>query len=168
MGTGADETLQQADCISTSCRRSYLGEIEMPIKAENKARYPSNWKEIRLKILERAEDRCEFCKAPNRTRIARGGGEDVGTYMTDDCEVYCDETGEYLGQRRASNYDMHRMTDIVLTIAHLDHEPENCDPENLKALCQKCHLNYDKEHHKRNAAITRHNNKNITDMFGGI
>jgi 5-methylcytosine-specific restriction endonuclease McrA len=35
---------------------------------------------------------------------------------------------------------------IVLTIAHMDHTPENCLPENLKALCQKCHNSYDAEH----------------------
>jgi 5-methylcytosine-specific restriction endonuclease McrA len=35
---------------------------------------------------------------------------------------------------------------VVLTIAHLDHTPENCAPENLKALCQKCHNTYDARH----------------------
>lgn len=33
----------------------------MPIKPENKNRYPSNWKEIRVDILKRANNRCEFC-----------------------------------------------------------------------------------------------------------
>jgi 5-methylcytosine-specific restriction endonuclease McrA len=28
----------------------------------------------------------------------------------------------------------------VLTVDHLDHRPENCEPENLIALCQRCHL----------------------------
>jgi len=32
---------------------------------------------------------------------------------------------------------------VVLTVAHLDHTPENCDPSNLKAWCQKCHNSYD-------------------------
>ena len=32
---------------------------------------------------------------------------------------------------------------IVLTVAHLDHTPENCDDENLRAMCQRCHLAYD-------------------------
>ena len=35
---------------------------------------------------------------------------------------------------------------ICLTIAHLDHTPENCERENLKALCQKCHNRYDAAH----------------------
>lgn len=28
----------------------------------------------------------------------------------------------------------------VLTVDHLDHDPANCDPDNLIALCQRCHL----------------------------
>ena len=32
---------------------------------------------------------------------------------------------------------------IVLTVAHLNHKPEDCRRENLRALCQSCHLTYD-------------------------
>lgn len=28
----------------------------------------------------------------------------------------------------------------TLTVHHLDGDPRNCKPENLAALCQKCHL----------------------------
>ncbi|WP_071789029.1 hypothetical protein [Leptolyngbya sp. Heron Island J] len=31
----------------------------------------------------------------------------------------------------------------TLTVAHLDHEPQNCDRDNLRALCSVCHLSYD-------------------------
>lgn len=127
----------------------------MPIKPENRARYPANWQEIRDAILLRAEHRCEQCKVPNHARIARGAGEDAGTFMTDDAYVYDALTGEQLGQCRMSDYDVGRMTNVVLTIAHLDHTPENCDPANLKALCQRCHLAYDAEHHKATAQATR-------------
>lgn len=44
---------------------------------------------------------------------------------------------------------------VVLTIAHLDHDTGNNDPANLKALCQKCHLSWDLDHHKRRSAATR-------------
>lgn len=58
----------------------------------------------------------------------------------------------------AENYKPHPITGskVVLTVAHLDHNPQNCADENLKALCQRCHLRYDIEHHKRNSANTRH------------
>lgn len=88
----------------------------MPIKPENKNRYPANWKAIRESILIRAHNCCEFCGVKNHT------------YRLNE------KTG--------------KMARIVLTIAHLDHTPENCDPENLRALCQRCHNRYDAEHRK--------------------
>lgn len=44
---------------------------------------------------------------------------------------------------------------VVLTVAHLDHDPGNSAPENLRAMCQRCHLTYDAELHARHAAETR-------------
>ena len=99
----------------------------MPIKPENKSRYPKNWKEIRQHILERASNKCEFCGVENHTyRLNETTGKEVR---------------------------------IVLTVAHLDNTPENCDPSNLRALCQKCHLSYDAKFHAENAKRTRINKK---------
>lgn len=102
----------------------------MPIKPENKNRYPKDWKQIRQRILERANNRCEVCGIQNYSMVER---------------VVSDRHGGMVS----------KMVRIVLTIAHLDNTPENCDPSNLKAMCQKCHINYDKEFHARNARITR-------------
>jgi 5-methylcytosine-specific restriction endonuclease McrA len=57
----------------------------------------------------------------------------------------------------AENYKPHPITQsrVVLTVAHLDHTPQNCNDGNLKALCQRCHLRYDSSHHIANAAATR-------------
>ena len=41
------------------------------------------------------------------------------------------------------------------TVAHLDHDPTNNDPTNLRALCQRCHLTHDAKLHAQHAAITR-------------
>ena len=91
----------------------------MPIRPENKDRYPKNWKtEIRPMILKRANNRCEFCGVENHTW------------------VWSEKENKY-GEKQ------HR---VILTIAHLDHSPENCDPSNLRALCQKCHNRYDAAH----------------------
>lgn len=137
----------------------------MPIKPENKHRYPTNWKEIRAMILERAGHKCEQCKVANHMRICRGSGDHADTYMTQEAEVFDADTGEYLGRMRMSDYNVGRMVNIVLTIAHLDHVPENCDPANLKALCQRCHLRYDAEHHAANARITRRAKLNNLELF---
>ena len=57
----------------------------------------------------------------------------------------------------AENYKPHPITGsrVILTVAHLDHDPSNCSDDNLRALCQKCHLSYDAEHHAKNARRTR-------------
>jgi 5-methylcytosine-specific restriction endonuclease McrA len=83
----------------------------MPIKPENKARYPKNWKQIREQILERANNCCEFCGVANHSHRFN---EKTGKYVT-----------------------------IVLTIAHMNEIIEDVRPENLRALCQRCHNQYD-------------------------
>ena len=95
----------------------------MPIRPENKARYPKNWKQIREAILKRANNRCEFCGRLNHSIVKNDQG---------------------------------KMIKVVLTIAHLNHTPEDCRPENLRALCQCCHNKYDAQHR----AETRRKHKN--------
>lgn len=104
------------------------GGLIMPIKPENRKRYPSNWKDIRNKILMRANNRCEFCGVENHSYVPKAGTE---------------------------NWEFPEPVKVVLTIAHLDHTPENCDPENLRALCQKCHNRYDAEHRRATRSHTR-------------
>ena len=85
----------------------------MPIRPENRARYPKNWTEISNAIDKRAGGRCEGSPAfPN-----------------------C----------RAEHHKPHPITGskVVLTTAHLDHRPENCEPDNLRRWCQRCHNTYD-------------------------
>lgn len=120
----------------------------MPIKPENKGKYPPNWKsEIRPAILERAENKCEFCGVVNHAIGARDGGG-----------VWHDENSIH----SMNNNDgwalwpdgFPAMVKIVLTIAHLDHDPTNNDPANLRALCQLCHNRYDVAHRQANRAAT--------------
>jgi hypothetical protein len=95
----------------------------MPIRPENRSRYPKNWPHISREVRRKACDRCE------------------GSPFYPDC--------------RAINGALHPVTDsiVVLTVAHLDHQPENCDPDNLRAWCQRCHNTYDMK--MRRAGITQ-------------
>ena len=43
-----------------------------------------------------------------------------------------------------AKFDTHKNT---LTVAHLNHTPMDCRPENLVAACAPCHLRYDAKHH---------------------
>ena len=97
----------------------------MPIRFEKRSRYPSDWRDIAAKIRARAGNRCE------------------GSPAYPDC--------------RAANGEPHPVTGsrVVLTVAHLDHTPEHCDDDNLRAWCQRCHLTYDAKHHAETARATR-------------
>jgi len=57
----------------------------------------------------------------------------------------------------AENGEPHPVTGskVFLTVAHLDHTPANCADDNLRALCMKCHLNYDQRLHQQHASETR-------------
>ena len=128
----------------------------MPIKPENKARYPKDWPEIRQCMLLRAKDHCEWhdCKAHNGDRGTWEAGEWI-KFSGPDSWRLTDLDG-----------NPRRMTRIVLTIAHLDHTPENCEPSNLRALCQRHHLAYDQRHHLETAYATRKARACTADMFG--
>lgn len=129
----------------------------MPIRAERKALYPPNWSEISTSVREFAGQRCEFCSARNH---AWGYRDEEKRFH----ECPRDGFGRDYG-RPPFDFGAHRIIEIVLTVAHLDHDETNCDWANLKALCQRCHLNYDAKHHARNAATTRHRKMETIDMF---
>ena len=40
--------------------------------------------------------------------------------------------------------DQLRVTRVNLAAAHLDHDPANSAPSNLRSLCQRCHLFHDR------------------------
>ena len=109
------------------------------------SRYPDNWKDISHHIrFERAGGRCE-------------------------CAGECDT---HNGRCDAKHNEPHPVTEssVILTTAHLgvdrpDGKPgdkrDKMDvrPENLKAMCQRCHLLFDLDEHMQNAAETRRQNR---------
>lgn len=113
----------------------------MPIKDENKGKYPANWKEIRAGILKRAAGRCE---------------------CTGECGLHT-TTGRCIEMNGSPA--KFAKGKVVLTVAHLNHVESDCRPENLKAMCQRCHLRYDVEHHRQSARQTRRKKKNTMEMF---
>ena len=114
----------------------------MPIRPENRARYPKDWPEISRRIREdRASNQCE---------------------CTGECglwHVIVPETGRQIDltdglkcvgvlepvRCTARNGEPHPVTKskVVLTTAHKDHQPENIADDNLAAWCQRCHNRYD-------------------------
>jgi hypothetical protein len=121
----------------------------MPIKPENRSRYPRQWGAIRAAILVRADNCCEWpgCGVSNRS---------VGIWKAGVFFKLADSR-LHLDARTAIQMEVagDRLTEIVLTVAHLDHTPEHCDQDNLRAWCQRHHLAYDQEHHVTTAYMTR-------------
>lgn len=169
----------------------------MPIRPENRARYPKDWPAISASIRERAAHRCEHeddelgrCSA---RQYAVGHWERRRNVFTRrECWCWRPTCGN--GPHGCAGQGLHwpglqrftfaeardfaaacndddawseapRLIVIVLTVAHLDHNPENCDPENLRAWCQRHHLAYDHEHHLASAHATRRARSGTLELF---
>lgn len=109
----------------------------MPIRPENKARYPKNWREIVAHIRERSGGRCEFIVDGFRCK--------------------------------AVHLSLHPITGalVVLTVAHLNHTPEDCRDENLLHACQRCHNRYDAKTRTAGKRERARAAKASSDLFGG-
>lgn len=107
----------------------------MPIKPQNLARYPADWKDIVAAVRERSGNRCE------------------GSLMWPNCRAANGEPHPATGSK------------VVLTTAHLDHTPETRDINQLRHWCQRCHLGYDAKHHAQTAAATRRARANTLELF---
>ena len=128
----------------------------MPIRPELRKFYGRVWRTVtRPRILKRAGDKCEQCGVPNHTEVKRVGGcwlEVTVCWKLGATQVWMTCTRAALESKPEGRI---RKVRIVLTVAHLNHVSGDDRDENLKALCQWCHLNYDLLHHKE----TRTNRK---------
>lgn len=118
----------------------------MPIKPENRSKYPKNWKEISERIrFEKARNRCEVCGVLNHAIIYRMNNGSFRYASEADFDlIYYRKKNSHSSLSESIKY--HGFVRVVLTTAHLDHNPENCGDDNLKAMCQKCHNSYDRSH----------------------
>ena len=63
--------------------------------------------------------------------------------------------------------DRLRVTRVILAAAHLDHDPMNSAPSNLKSLCQRCHMLHDRPYHLAQRWLTYRMRWAIGDLFLG-
>lgn len=135
----------------------------MPIKPENRRRYPPDWPAIVEQVRERSGNCCEGSPAFPDCRVPNGavGYRDAGRWVQLGESV--DAAAQYVD---AAIEDGFRVVRIVLTCGHLDHTPENCEPANLRHWCQRCHLHYDQQHHAQTAYMTRKARAATPDLFG--
>jgi len=130
----------------------------MPILPENKHLYPKNWKEISERIrFIRADNRCEFCGVEN---YSVGYHEENLFYVMakppyNHPEGLRDYKAALEIKELFNEWQEPKCIVIVLTTAHLDHNPENNEEENLKALCQRCHNRHDTPHRIQTRKATK-------------
>jgi hypothetical protein len=113
------------------------------------SRYPKHWPELRELVRERDHERCRFCCVPNGARILRELADPFRWIDEDDFDVGIEADGD---DYEPTHGDVVR---IVLTVAHLDHDVAHNGPDNLAALCQRCHLRLDRRQHADSSARTR-------------
>lgn len=132
----------------------------MPMQRE---RYPENWEQISEYIrFERAGNKCEWCGAPNGQLIYRNPDRPEEYTIVPD-PISQDEVYRIFGGKPIS--ELGKVVRVILTVAHLGvphddgrpgdkHDKLDIRPENLAALCQRCHLLYDLPDHIANRRRT--------------
>jgi hypothetical protein len=107
--------------------------------------YPENWPQLALELKEKANWTCENCdrpcrkygEKPHRFELRLLEHKESDRWASD---LYVDE-----GDRVVVKYQR-----FILTVAHLDQNPANNDPANLRAYCSVCHLRHDRPYRTGN------------------
>jgi hypothetical protein len=138
----------------------------MPIRPENKNRYPKDWPQISQRIRNHAGNKCEECGVPN---YEYGGRAPDGTWHKSLplgeklLRLEWPQLGDYARCRGWP--EPLRIVRIVLTVAHLNHQPEDCRDENLKAWCQRCHNRYDAAERRKGIKARKTAKLAVSDLF---
>jgi 5-methylcytosine-specific restriction endonuclease McrA len=114
-------------------------------------RYPSNWDDIALEVKESANWTCSDCG-----RTCRKPGEALQEFIDRIVGGNWRDNGELTWEIAEHPQ---RWT---LTVGHLDQNPANNDPSNLKALCSGCHLKFDAPFRHANAHAKRERKGQLT------
>lgn len=140
----------------------------MPIRPENRWLYPIDWPQLSDTIrFGRAGGCCEGCGRPHGKIVCHLGD---GRWWDDAGQVWRSGRGRLLKLAPLSSLPAGiqiETTKVVLACAHLDHDPSNSAPRNLKALCQRCHILHDKAEHLRQRWFTYRLRRALGDLFLG-
>jgi len=138
----------------------------MPIKPALRWYYPTDSQELSASVrFYRAGGRCEQCRRPHGQTIHHLGD---GRWFDPIEELWRNDQGQEIEWPAYSDYKALKKMRVVLAAAHLDHDPGNNRPSNLKeALCQRCHLRHDRREHRRRARITILKRRALGDLLEG-
>src|SRR5215212_10430401 len=113
----------------------------MPIRPQFRWFYPIDWRELSVVIrFERAQARCERCRRPHGQVVTHLGD---GRWWDEAERTWRNGRGRKIKGVPRPKAEL-RCTRVMLATAHLDHDPTNNHPRNLKAFCQRCHMIHDR------------------------
>ena len=145
----------------------------MPIRASQRWFYPIDWTELSRAVrFDRAKGCCEQCGRPHGEVVWHLSREAVagrkGLWWDAEQSRWRCERGRALPPKLLPSPDeiaaLHvqlafwpgferedwpKRSQVVLACCHLDHDPTNNAPSNLRALCQHCHLEHDRADNMR-------------------
>ena len=137
----------------------------MPIRRDLRWLYPIDWPQLSRQVrFVRAGGRCERCGRPHGRTVHHLGD---GRWFDAAAEAWRDDRGREVEPPGYAEYKSLRRTRVVLAAAHLDHDPTNSKPRNLKALCQRCHMLHDRPEHRRRIRTTLLLRRALGDLFTG-
>jgi hypothetical protein len=123
--------------------------------------YPKDWTTIALEIKTDARWHCQNCDRP-----CRRPGE---TLQTLEARLQNHPEAYKTVESELGNVAVFCPGRFTLTVAHLDHQPANCHPSNLRAWCAPCHGRYDlnaiRSGAKARAALERAGQLSLLDLL---
>jgi hypothetical protein len=138
----------------------------MPIRASLRWFYPIDWPQLSREIrFIRAKGRCETCARRHKDKILCLPD---GRWFDQAGSCWLDGHGRKCLAPWGPDLDQLRATRVILAAAHLDHDPANSAPSNLKSLCQRCHMLHDRPHHLAQRRLTYLRRWAIGDLFTGL
>ena len=137
----------------------------MPIRAEMRWFYPIDWPQLSRHVrFERDRGLCQECGRPHGKTVRCLPD---GRWSDTDQHIWRDASGRPAPWLDIVEATRIRQTRVVLAAAHLDHDPANNRPRNLKSLCQRCHLIHDRPLHLARRRITYLLRRALGDLFLG-
>lgn len=95
-------------------------------------RYPADWEQMSINIRIAADHKCQLCG-----KECRRPQEKLSDFVL---RIYGGLKGDRWEEARDA---IDHPQKYRLTSAHLDQNPANNHPSNLKALCMPCHIKHD-------------------------